>query len=151
MRDALKKLSLVFAAGIFGGLLNALLRAILSRIGFLAFFEVTVKYSFSGEHFHSTILWGGIWGILLVFPLLEHSIVLRGILLGFIPALAELFVILPFIDHAGFMGVKEYGRMAPFFIAFFNIIWGVAASAWLHIIDFERIKPKTWYPPGPPR
>ncbi|MHC4660165.1 MAG: hypothetical protein ACYS8W_00625 [Planctomycetota bacterium] len=151
MRDALKRLSLVFAAGIFGGLVNALLRSFLSQIGFLAFFEVIVKYPFTAEHFHSTILWGGIWGIFFVFPLLEHSTALRGLAFGFIPALAELFIILPFIDGKGFMGVDSYGRLTPFFIVFFNIAWGVAASSWLHIIDFERIKPKTWYPPGPPR
>ena len=68
-----------------------------------------------------------------------------------ISAIAELFVTLPFLDGAGFMGVEKYGRLVPFFIGLFNIIWGIFASFWLHIIDFERVRPQTWHPPGPYR
>jgi len=152
MRGALKKLSLVFTAGAAGGFIRGFLHWFMGSIGMLQLFDINPGLipSLTPEHIYAEMIWGGIWGILFVLPLLEDSIVLRGIFYGLFPAAVQLFIIFPLSLKDGFMGVEPYGRLAPFFIAFVSIVWGVVASMWWWAIDFERVKPKTWHPPGPP-
>jgi hypothetical protein len=152
MRSALKKLSLVFTAGAVGGFAKTLLQWFLGYNGFLSLFDAKgLGLEFSREIFYNGMVWGGIWGILFILPFLEDSTVIRGIVYSLAPAAVELFIIFPFIDKVGFMGVEGIGRQVPFFVVFFYIVWGIVASTWWWAVDFERIKPKTWHPPGQPR
>ncbi|TET36672.1 MAG: hypothetical protein E3J72_07915 [Planctomycetota bacterium] len=153
MRNALKKLSLVFTAGAAGGFVGGFLHWFLGAIGMLQLFDCKPAFVpfLTPQYAYAEMVWGGIWGILFVLPFLEYSIALRGILYGLFPATVQLFIVFPLRMDDGFMGVEPYGRLAPFFVTFISVIWGIVASTWWWAVDFERIRPKTWHPPGPPR
>jgi len=63
------------------------------------------------------LVWGGIWGLLLVLPFLRDRPVIRGLLFSLAPSIARLTVFA--------------GAPIPLVAVFvFNAIWKVAAALW---------------------
>lgn len=73
------------------------------------------------------IVWGGIWGLLFLFPLLRSRPMTRGMILSIFPSLVQFLVIFPLKDHKGYFGI-ELGTLTPLFVIFFNMVWGVVTS-----------------------
>jgi hypothetical protein len=130
MRSFFLKLSHVFAAGCFGGLVNSVVVWIFGQYHIMSLFGVKLAPSFSLPWLYPRIVWGGIWGGLFFLPLRGGSSIKTGLLLSLGPTLVQLLLVFPYQAHQGLMGMK-LGTLTPLFVLVFNAFWGVAAALWL--------------------
>lgn len=130
MNNFIKKLSLVFAAGCLGGLLNSLAVWFFGDIGLTAAAGVKLAPALTPAWLYPRIVWGGIWGLLFLLPMSSDRFFSRGLIFSIGPSLVQLFVIFPLVAHKGQMGLA-LGALTPVFVLFYNAIWGVTASIWL--------------------
>ncbi|MEQ8165281.1 MAG: hypothetical protein RIC93_04290 [Alphaproteobacteria bacterium] len=87
------------------------------------------------EFLYRQVAWGGLWGIALVLPVLERSVILRGLLLGALASAAALFYFFPLHTNAmghgpGLLG-QNIGTWMPLFVLIANSVWGLVA-AWFY-------------------
>ena len=74
-----KILSLVFAAGCLGGLLNSLAVWIFGEIGISSAVGVKIAPQLTASWLYPRVVWGGIWGTLFLLPLMQKSLLYRGL------------------------------------------------------------------------
>ena len=121
----------VFGAGAIGGLLQTLLILVVSELGLFTLFQLPLKFEFNLVWFYQRITWGGLWGLLFLIPLLlSVPQWKRGLVLGIVPALASLFIFLPFKDGHGYLGLN-LGVMMPVVVVAFGLIWGMITGSLL--------------------
>ena len=130
MKNVFKKLSLVFAAGALGGLVNSTVLWLFGRAGITAELGVKLAPAITPAWLYPRLVWGGIWGILFLLPLAQNRPFQQGLLISLGPTIVQLFVIFPYQLNKGMMGL-ELGTLTPLFVLFFNAVWGVAAALWL--------------------
>ncbi len=130
MNNSTKKISLVFAAGCFGGLLNSLAVWIFGELGIASSLGVKIAPPLTAAWLYPRLVWGGIWGVLFLLPLLQRRILYRGLLFSLGPTIVQLFVVFPMKAQKGIMGF-DLGLLTPVFVFVFNAIWGLAAAVWL--------------------
>ena len=130
MNNLATKLSLVFAAGCFGGLLNSLAVWIFGVVGITSALGVKIAPAISAPWLYPRLVWGGIWGLLFLLPLMRKRTFYRGLIFSLGPTIVQLFVIFPMKANKGVMGI-DLGLLTPLFVFVFNAIWGVAAAIWL--------------------
>ncbi len=128
------KLTLVFAAGCLGGLLNSLTVWLFGLTGITALFGVAIAPTLTPSWLYPRIVWGGIWGFLFFWNSWHKNSLSRSLLYGLFPTFVQLFIIFPFSTNKGLMGV-ELGRLTPLFVFFFNYIWAVSTALWLKSIS----------------
>ena len=126
----LKQLSVAFAAGGLGGLLNSLTVWVFGALGITTMFGVSIAPPLTHAWLYPRIVWGGLWGLLFLLPFWRHSWPLRGLVFSLAPTAAQLFIVFPFQAQKGYAGL-ELGTLTPLFVVFFNLIWGLAGSAWI--------------------
>jgi hypothetical protein len=134
MSSFAKKISLVFAAGCLGALLNSLAVWIFGDLGITSGFGVKIAPTLSSQWLYPRIVWGGIWGFLFLLPLMRTRILSRGLILSLGPTLVQLFVVFPLKAHKGVMGL-DLGSLTPVFVFIFNAIWGLTTAIWLRWVD----------------
>ena len=130
MRNLSKNISMVFAAGCLGGLVNSLAVWIFGDLGINAVLGVRIAPALTPQWLYPRIIWGGIWGLLFLLPLMRSRILSRGIIFSLGPTLVQLFVVLPLKAGKGYMGL-DLGTLTPLLVFFFNAIWGIATAIWL--------------------
>ena len=130
MNNLAKKISLVFAAGCFGGLLNSLAVWIFGELGITSAAGVKIAPSLTPAWLYPRLVWGGIWGVLFLLPLLKRRLFLRGLIFSLGPTIVQLFVVFPIKAQKGVMGF-DLGLLTPLFVIVFNAVWGLAAAIWL--------------------
>lgn len=126
-----KKLSLVFAAGCFGGALNGLVVWLFGTFGITTALGVSISPAMSGPFIYHRIVWGGLWGLLLLFPFYIRNTFFWGFILSLLPTLVQLLIVFPGI-HKGLLGI-HLGTLTPLFVIIFNAVWGVATLYWYKI------------------
>ena len=129
MKALLRLLSLCFAAGAFGALVNSLAVWASGRSGLAAALGVSLAPALSLGWLYPRLVWGGLWGLLFALPMSFRSWALHGLVISLAPALAQLFVFFPRAGK-GTLGL-ELGALTPVLVVVFDAIWGIAASAWL--------------------
>lgn len=127
----MRKISLCFAAGVFGGLLNSLALWGAGEMGLTAQMAVKMKPVLTMAWLYPRLVWGGIWGLLFVLPMGGNSIFMRGLIFSLGPSLAQLFYFFPQTPH-GVAGLG-LGNLTPVLVVAMNAIWGWAAAIWLSI------------------
>jgi hypothetical protein len=127
-------LTLVFAAGCLGGLLNSLTVWFFGDIGITSAAGVKLAPTLTPPWLYPRIVWGGIWGLLFLLPMTSDRFFSRGLVFSIGPSLVQLFVIFPLIAHKGNMGL-ELGALTPVFVLFYNAVWGVTTSIWLRWVS----------------
>ncbi|MBD1924146.1 hypothetical protein H6F77_24190 [Microcoleus sp. FACHB-831] len=132
-----KKLSLAFAAGALGGLVNSLAVWLFGVLGITAALGVKIAPDFTPAWLYPRIVWGGLWGFLFLISFLRYGYLWRGILYSLAPTLAQLLIVFPVKANQGLMGLK-LGVLTPFLVLFFNAIWGITTSLWLKFIEEKR-------------
>ena len=130
MTNILKNITLVFAAGCLGGLVNSLAVWFFGDTGITPALGVKIKPMLSAAWLYPRIIWGGIWGFLFLLPLKRNLFLLNGLIFSLGPTLIQLFVIFPIKAQKGVMGL-ELGTLTPLLVIFFNAIWGITAALWL--------------------
>lgn len=134
MNRAFKKISLVFTAGCSGGLINSLAVWLFGIAGITSALGVKIAPHLSAQWLYPRIIWGGIWGVLFLLPILEKRLIFRGLIYSLGPTLVQLFVVFPVKTGAGMMGLGK-GALTPLFVIIFNAIWGITAAVWLKWAD----------------
>jgi hypothetical protein len=133
MRNLARKTSLVFAAGCLGGLLNSLAVWLFGDLGITAALGVKIAPNLTPAWLYPRLVWGGIWGLLFLLPMLSSRVWSQGFIFSLGPTLVQLFVVFPMKAQKGMMGV-ELGMLTPLLVVVFNAIWGWTAAIWLRWI-----------------
>ena len=134
MNNLAKKLSLVFAAGCLGGLLNSLAVWIFGVIGITSALGVKITPPLSAPWLYPRIVWGGIWGLLFLLPFMQKRFLYRGLIFSLGPTIVQLFIVFPVKASKGIMGF-DLGLLTPLFVFVFNAIWGLTAAIWLRWVN----------------
>lgn len=130
MNNLVRKISLVFAAGVLGGLLNSLAVWGAGELGITAAAGVKIAPKLSAAWLYPRLVWAGIWGILFLVPMMQTRIWSRGFIYSLGPTLVQLFIVFPMKAKKGMMGV-DLGLLTPVFVVIFNAIWGWTTAIWL--------------------
>ncbi len=130
-------MSVCFAAGCFGGLVNSLMVWYLGFEGMPQKFGVTIAPSLTAAYLYPRLVWGGLWGLGFAMPLWKKgfwiSVFSRGIFFSFFPTIFQLFYIFPFVQGKGMLGIS-LGKLTPVFVCFYNAVWGLCAALWLYVL-----------------
>lgn len=119
-----------FAAGALGGLANALAVWLAGAAGLTLALGVKIAPALSAALIYQRMVWGGIWGLTLLLPLLRGSVFWRGLVFSLGPTAVQLLVVFPYQAGMGLYGL-ELGALTPGFVVLFNAVWGWLAAAWL--------------------
>ena len=133
MKLTVHNLSLVFIAGLWGGLLNGLAVWLFGWLGIAQALGVHIAPPLTTGLLYPKLVWGGIWGLLFLIPLGRLSWPVKGLIFSLGPSLVQLFVVFPLKAHAGVLGLN-LGMLTPVFVLFYNAIWGVGAGWWLTLV-----------------
>ncbi len=123
----MKKLLIFFAAGCLGALANSLTVWLFGHYGITSMLDVSIAPSLSSGWLYPRIVWGGLWGLLFILPMLQSRLLLKGAILSLFPTAVQLFVVFPTMAHKG-MGGLDLGLLTPLFVLLFNWVWGVVAA-----------------------
>jgi len=123
----MRLLYIVFAAGCIGGLANSLTVWFFGDMGLTAALHVAIAPHLSASWLYPRIVWGGLWGLLFLLPLLQSKPLVQGTILSLFPTAIQLFVVFPMLAHKG-MGGLELGLFTPAFVILFNWVWGVVTA-----------------------
>ncbi|MCE2030443.1 hypothetical protein [Sessilibacter corallicola] len=123
----MKKLLVFFAAGCLGALANSLAVWLFGKYGITTGLGVSIAPSLSPAWLYPRIVWGGIWGLLFILPMLQTKPIIKGTILSLFPTIIQLFVVFPYKADKGIAGL-ELGLYTPLFVVFFNWVWGVVAA-----------------------
>lgn len=134
MGRLIRRLTYYYAAGSMGALINSLAIWFCGAQGVNAFLQVSIHPRLTPDWLYPRIVWGGIWGLMLFVPLAKSRILLRSFLISLGPSAAQLFYVLPVLQHQELLGLK-LGTLTPVVVIAFNWLWGLAALAWLRITD----------------
>jgi hypothetical protein len=132
MAKFLRRLSFVFAAGCVGAVVKSLAVWLFGKYGISAALGVKIAPDLTAGWLYPRVVWGGIWGLLFLLPVLQRSVVGRGLLFSLGPSLVQLFIVFPFQAHKGQMGLA-LGTLTPVLVLFFNAVWGIAAALWVRL------------------
>lgn len=128
--DRVRNCAFAYAAGAVGGLANSLAVWLFGAIGVTTALGVAISPALAPPWLYPRLVWGGIWGVLLLLPVLQRRFVLRGLLFSLGPSIVQLVIVLPVKAGKGMFGL-ELGTLTPLFVLLFNALWGVVA-AWLY-------------------
>ena len=123
----MQKLSIFFAAGCLGALANSMAIWLFGYFGITSSFGVSIAPSLSPSWLYPRIVWGGIWGLLFILPMLQSKSLLKGAVLSLFPTAVQLFVVFPLKAHKGIAGL-DLGLFTPLFVLFFNWVWGFVTA-----------------------
>lgn len=123
----MKKLLVFFAAGCLGALANSITVWLFGDLGITASAGVSISPSLTASWLYPRIVWGGLWGLLFVLPMLQSKPILKGSLLSLFPTVVQLLVVFPYKTRYGIAGL-ELGILTPVFVLFFNWVWGVVTA-----------------------
>lgn len=133
MKNVILALSLVYAAGSVGGLINSLAVWLLGFLGITTALGISIAPQLSAAWLYPRLVWGGLWGFLFLIPL-GKSRLLRGVIYSLGPTLVQLFIVFPLKDGKGMMGM-DLGALMPLLVIIANAVWGVVTSYWLAWIE----------------
>ncbi len=123
----MNKILIFFAAGCLGALANSLAVWLFGHFGITSSLGVSIAPSLTPNWLYPRIVWGGIWGLFFVLPMLKSRLLLKGTILSLFPTAVQLFIVFPLKAHKGMAGL-ELGLYTPLFVLFFNWVWGFVAA-----------------------
>jgi hypothetical protein len=132
--NTLRRMSLAYAAGTVGGLFNGFAVWLFGYLDITAALGVKIAPALTADMLYPRLVWGGLWGFLFLLPFLKRSLLLRGIVYGILPSLVALFIVFPIKVPNGMLGLP-LGTVTPVFVLLVNIIWGIVASYWFHLVE----------------
>jgi hypothetical protein len=128
----MKNILTTFAAGCIGGLIYCVTMWLFSRYGITQSLGVNLHGSVAPHWMYPRIVWGGLWGLLFLLPMLTSRVFARSFVISLIPTLVQLFIIYPFYTNKGFAGM-QLGMLTPLFVWFFFWVWALSAAIILRL------------------
>ncbi len=138
MQALLKIMALCFSAGCVGGLANSIVVWLGGVLGITVALGVNIAPLLTPGWLYPRIVWGGLWGVLFVFPLMKRAPYLRGLVWSLGPTAVQLLFVFPFVANKGMFGLA-LGELAPVFVFLFNAVWGLATVAMLGRFGRETV------------
>lgn len=123
----MKKLFIFFTAGCIGALANSLVVWQFGQLGISGMLGVGIAPSLSPAWLYPRIVWGGLWALLFILPLMRSRLLYKGLVLSLIPTAVQLFVVFPFKAGKGMAGL-DLGMLTPLMVLFFNAVWGLVTA-----------------------
>ena len=124
----IRQASGAFTGGALGGLVDSLNIWLMGRVGISDLLGVGMKPEFTAPWLYQRMIWGGIWMLLLLLPVLQGRTAARGMLFSLLPSAMMLFLVLPSMGK-GMLGLG-FGSMTPVVVVGLNLIYGLVASFW---------------------
>ena len=128
MSQLTKRLSGAFTGGAIGALVDSANIWILGHTGITAMLGISLKPRFTTQWLYPRMVWGGIWALLLILPVLKERTIGRGMLFSLAPSAMMLFVVFPDMGK-GMYGLR-LGTLTPLLVLLLNFIYGIVASLW---------------------
>jgi hypothetical protein len=128
----LTRLSLTFAAGTFGALVNSVALWAAGEQGLTQAIGVSLAPALTLAWLYPRLVWGGFWGALFLLPVPRSTWWVRGLVFSLAPTACALLVLFPDSRHFGLLGLAA-GKLTPLVVAIANAVWGVAAAWWLRM------------------
>ncbi len=129
MKKLVQSLSLTFAGGCLGGLVNSLCVWLMGALGVTLALGVKLAPGLTPAWLYPRVVWGGLWGFLFLFPT-KLWLPARALLFSLGPTLVQLFIVFPFQAKKGMLGL-QLGYLTPLLVVCFNAVWGLTAALWL--------------------
>ena len=137
------RVSKVFAAGAFAGLVQSVVLWLLGLAGLFGLLVGEFDFPINLGHFSQRMVVSGVWAFLFLVPLLRTAPHWRrGLWIGLLRALFTLLLTNPFVDQVGFLGLN-FGWAWPLIVLFSNLLWGFLAGYWL-----DKTAELTFSPPA---
>ena len=114
--------------------MNSITAWLCGAYGVSAALQVALNPRLTPAWLYPRIVWGGLWGLLFLLPMVKSRFVLRGLILSLGPTAAQLFYFYPHVLSKGTMGL-ELGLLTPLLVLLLNAVWGVTAALWLRLVD----------------
>lgn len=130
----MRALLVAFGAGCFGGLIYCVALWLSGRYGITQAFGVSLYGSVSPQWMYPRIVWGGLWGLLFLLPMLTSTVFARSFVISLIPTFVWLFIIYPFYAGKGIAGL-QLGLLTPLLVWFFFWIWALTVAL---LLRFSR-------------
>lgn len=124
----IRKISAAFAGGAVGGFVDSFNIWFMGKVGISELIGLSMKPEFTAPWLYQRMIWGGIWMLLLLLPLLRDKVLLRGCLFSLLPSAMMLFLVLPGMGK-GVLGLG-FGAVTPIVVIGLNCIYGMVASLW---------------------
>lgn len=119
MSQLTTRLSAAFTAGAVGAIANSLAVQLAGTLRPAAGApELTPPW------IYQRLVWGGMFGLLLLLPILRGRPVVQGLVISLAPSLARLTLFAPLGVSPSVAGIVQ--------VLVFNAIWGVVAALWYH-------------------
>ncbi|PLX51493.1 MAG: hypothetical protein C0613_00365 [Desulfobulbaceae bacterium] len=125
---SIRYISAAFTGGALAALLDSFNIWAMGKVGISDFLGITMKPQFTAPWLYERMIWGGIWMLLLLLPIMRSRTILRGMLFSLLPSAMMLFMVLPTMGK-GMLGLG-FGNLMPFVVVLLNFIYGIFASYW---------------------
>ncbi len=146
-RLSVRDISICFAGGCLGAMVNSLLVWYMGRLGVPMIFEVKIAPEWTMQFLYPRLVWGGLWGLAFLLPFWKKgfwtAVFSKGVFLSFLPTAFQLFYVFPFLQKKGSMGVG-LGSLTPLFVFFYNAVWGFAAAWWVYVAAMKSREKLKW-------
>ena len=124
----LRNSSLAFTGGAIGAFVDSVNIWLMGTSGTSDMIGISMKPAFTTPWLYKRMIWGGIWMLLLLLPILKNRICLRGMLCSLAPSAMMLLVVLPAMKPGDFG--TGFGILMPAVVIILNCIYGTVASTW---------------------
>jgi len=124
----IRKISGAFTGGALGAFVDSFNIWFMGKAGISDLIGLSMKPEFTAPWLYQRMVWGGIWMLLLLLPLLKKKVVLRGCLFSLLPSAMMLFMVLPEMGK-GVLGLG-FGTVTPLVVIGLNCIYGIVAALW---------------------
>lgn len=124
----IRKISVAFTGGAIGGFVDSFNIWSMGKVGISDLIGLSMKPEFTAPWLYQRMVWGGIWMLLLLLPLLKKKVLLRGCLFSLLPSAMMLFMVLPEMGK-GMLGLG-FGTVTPLVVIGLNCIYGIVAAQW---------------------
>ncbi|MEE9451483.1 MAG: hypothetical protein V3V61_01860, partial [Gammaproteobacteria bacterium] len=131
---------IAFAAGCAGGLANSLVAWLVGYLHITTLLGVSLVPQFTPAWLYPRIVWGGLWGLLFLIPILSKILIARGILLSLPLTFVQLYIVFPSLEQ-GYLGLSN-GFLTPLFVLLFNAVWGIV-GVYLFRLGKLKNRPQT--------
>lgn len=123
MSQWLRNSALCFAAGCGGGLFESVVAWTAAHFGITAVIGTHGATALQAVSLYAHVVWGGLWGLLFLLPLLRNRVVVGGVIAGLLVTLIH-WLVLPLWWHSGL----HFALWPLLNAVLLNVVWGIATA-----------------------